>query len=157
MDANREAVWFLHGGTVPDYMRAHPDGEAVWQTVKTYWPQIQPVAPVLIHLDYWSGNILWHENRISAVVDWEEAAYGDPAVDLAYCLMELALEGMDEAADECLRVYQAASGQKVANLGLWQLAAAARPMTDPEGWFTRPQMEARFRRFIAQAMQRAAN
>ena len=37
------------------------------------------------------------------------------------------------------------------DLPLFELAASARPMTDPDGWFTRPYMEKRFRRFVANA------
>jgi aminoglycoside phosphotransferase (APT) family kinase protein len=155
MDANQEAVWFLKSGTVPPYMAAHPDGAMVWRAVHDLRPHLEPVQPVLIHLDYWSGNILWNEEQISAIVDWEEAAYGDPAVDVAYCRMELFLEGMDDAADEFLSIYEAETGQNVVNLGFWELAAAARPMLDLSGWLTRPSMDARFRRFIARARNRA--
>lgn len=154
MNANVEAAWFLKPGVVPDFMKGHPDGEMVWKTVAEVLPQIRAVEPVLIHLDYWSGNILWDKGQISAVVDWEEAAYGDPAVDVAYCRMELYLEGLDEAADRFLQVYEQATGQQVANLGVWELAASARPMLDLDGWFTRPHMDERFRRFIANAKNR---
>jgi aminoglycoside phosphotransferase (APT) family kinase protein len=155
MDGNTEAAWFLRSGTVPAYMRAHPDGARVWQAVHDLRPGLISVEPALIHLDYWSGNILWEGGQITAVVDWEEAAYGDPGIDVAYCRMELFLEGMDAAADTLLQVYEENVGQPVANLGYWELAAAARPMLDLDGWITRPVMADRFRRFIANALQRA--
>jgi aminoglycoside phosphotransferase (APT) family kinase protein len=104
-----------------------------------------------------SGNILWENDRISAIVDWEEAGYGDPGMDVAYCLMELYLEGMDTAAAEFLQAYEQEAGRPVANLAYWELAAAARPMIDIDGWITRPFMAERFRRFIANALKRAGN
>jgi aminoglycoside phosphotransferase (APT) family kinase protein len=82
LDASSEATWFLRSGIVPDYMNAHPDGAMVWQTVHDLLPDIQQVEPALVHLDYWRGNVLWDQGRITAVVDWEEAAYGDPGIDL---------------------------------------------------------------------------
>ena len=94
LDANAEATWFLRSGVIPGYMRAHPDGQVVWQTVHDLLPTIQRVEPALVHLDYWRGNLLWKQGQIAAVVDWEEAAYGDPAVDVAYCRMEMVIMGM---------------------------------------------------------------
>jgi aminoglycoside phosphotransferase (APT) family kinase protein len=154
MDDTIEGAWFIKSGEIPDYMRADLDGEMVWHMVHDLLPKRHRVKSVFSHTDYWSGNILWHEGEISAVVDWEEAAYGDPAYDVAYCRMEYYLEGLDDAAEEFLRVYQQQTNRPLKNLGLWELAASVRPMTDPSGWFTRPFMEDRFRRFIANAKQR---
>jgi aminoglycoside phosphotransferase (APT) family kinase protein len=106
----------------------------LWHLLRELYQGIKRVAPVLLHLDYWSGNILWHENEISAVIDWEEAAFGDPAVDLGYARMNMCLMGLPDAADEFLRVYESETGHKVENLGIWELAASVRPMIDPEDW-----------------------
>jgi len=156
LDANAEASWFLRSGVVPDYMNAHPDGAAVWQVVHDLWPNRQRVAGSLVHIDYWSGNVLWDQDRIAAVVDWEEAAHGDPGIDVAYCRMDMFLSGLGPAADEFLVAYEAEVGRPVANLGLWELAAAARPMFHADGWVSQSPGRERFRRFIAQAMARAA-
>lgn len=155
LDANSEATWFLRSGSVPDYMKAHPDGAVVWQTAHDLWPDIQQVPAGLVHIDYWSGNILWDAGRIIAIVDWEEAAYGDPGIDVAYCHMDMFLSGMGEAADEFLSVYETEVGRRVTNLGFWELAAAARPMFNPEGWITESPAKERFSQFIADARTRA--
>jgi aminoglycoside phosphotransferase (APT) family kinase protein len=68
------------------------------------------------------------------VIDWEEAAYGDPAVDLAYARMNMILMGLPEAAEEFLRIYELETGRPVKNLGFWELAASVRPMIDPVDW-----------------------
>ena len=151
MNDDIEVAWFIKDGAIPDYMRADPDGEMVWQLVAEHWRRWQPAPPRFAHTDYWSGNILWQGERISVVVDWEEAGYGHPAADVAYARMEYFLEGLPGAADEFLRVYEQAAGWRLSDLALFELAASARPMTDPQGWFTRPHMEERFRRFIARA------
>lgn len=151
MDDNIEVAWFIKSGEMPAYMRRDKDGEMVWQLVNARWGRWQPTESRFAHTDYWSGNILWQGRTISAVVDWEEAGFGHPAADVAYCRMEYFLEGLPEAADEFLRAYQQAAGWKLTDLPLFELAASARPMTDPAGWFTRPHMEERFRRFIANA------
>lgn len=156
LDGNSEATWFLRDGIVPEYMNAHPDGAMVWQMVNDLQPDLEQVEPSLVHLDYWRGNILWGQGQmmITAVVDWEEAAYGDPGIDVAYCYMELVIMGMIEASNQFLKVYEAEMGRPVANLGFWELAAAARPMFDIAGWITEPSKGENFRQFIANARKR---
>jgi aminoglycoside phosphotransferase (APT) family kinase protein len=124
LDANLEATWFLRSGHIPDFMQAHPQGERLWQLIRRNFSRLEPVSSTLVHVDYWPGNVLWDGDRISAVVDWEEAALGDPAIDEAYCGMDIALRGMPQAADEFLRAYESAVGRPLKNLGFWELAAA---------------------------------
>jgi aminoglycoside phosphotransferase (APT) family kinase protein len=154
MDANAECTWFLRSESTPEPMRVHPDGERIWKAMQAGFPNLQPVAPALAHTDYWSGNILWDGEQISAVADWEEAAYGDPASDVAYCRMDMILLGMPEAADEFLSAYETAIGHRLANLGFWELAAAARAMYTPEGWIDQSPSKERFAQFIADGEQR---
>jgi aminoglycoside phosphotransferase (APT) family kinase protein len=157
LDANAEATWFLRSGTVPDYMQAHPDGVAVWQAVRDLSSNLQQVQPTLVHIDYWPGNVLWDRGQITAVVDWEEAAYGDPGIDVAYCRMEMHLSGMGHVAEEFLSAYEAEAGRPIANLGFWELAAAARPMFSPEGWITESPAKEEFELFIADSKRRASS
>ncbi len=153
LDANAEATWFARSKTAPDYMKAHPDGALVWKAVRERLPDLAEASPALVHIDYYPGNILWKDGRITAVLDWEEAAYGDPGIDVAYCRMDMVLSGLDQAADEFLAAYEAEMGP-VANLGFWELAAAARPMFDPVGWVDEAPAKKKFRQFIAGAMER---
>jgi aminoglycoside phosphotransferase (APT) family kinase protein len=155
LDADSEATWFLRSGTVPDYMEAHPDGAAVWRMAHDLSPNRQQVQPALVHIDYWPGNVLWDQGQITAIVDWEEAAYGDPAIDVAYCRMEMFLSGMGHVADEFLDTYETEVGHQVANLGFWELAAVARPMFSPEEWLTEYPAKEEFRSFITNARRRA--
>ena len=156
MDDDVEVAWFIKDGVIPDYMRADRDGLLVWHLVNDHWGRWAPVEPRFAHTDYWSGNILWRADEISAVVDWEEAGYGHPAADVAYCRMGYFIEGLPEAAETFLRVYEAAAGWTLTDLPLFELAASARPMTDPTDWFAYPYMEDGFRRFIAGARDRLA-
>ncbi len=155
LDANSEALWFVRSKeAMPEYISAHPKGSAVWQAVTAYLPRQTSVEPALVHIDYWSGNILWEQDRISAIVDWEEASQGDPAIDVAYCRMEMFLIGMKEAADTFLRTYEQETGKPVANLGLWELAAAVRPMFHPEGWISESPSKERFAEFVDAAIEK---
>jgi aminoglycoside phosphotransferase (APT) family kinase protein len=134
LNGNEEAAWFLKYDTPPRYMQDYPHGADLWHTICNLSVNLVADIPSLLHIDYWTGNILWHENEISAVLDWEEAAYGDPAIDLAYARMNMLLMGAPGAADEFFRVYESEIGRKIKNLGFWELAASVRPMVDPVDW-----------------------
>jgi aminoglycoside phosphotransferase (APT) family kinase protein len=147
-------LWFLGDGVMPERMKNHPAGEAVWKTVVEHLPNLKPVEPALTHIDYWRGNLLWNQSRLTAVIDWEEASLGDPAQDVAYCRMDLWASVSEELADEFLRSYEQTTGRPLANLGFWELVAAARPIWRPEGWFVTPGEKDRFRQFVANAIRR---
>jgi aminoglycoside phosphotransferase (APT) family kinase protein len=134
LKGNSEALWFLNHDAPPKYMQEYPGGTDVWHLLRKLNTKFQPDTPALMHIDYWSGNILWHENEIAAVIDWEEAAYGDPAYDAAYARMNMILMGLPEAAGEFTSVYESQIGNALKNLGFWELAASVRPMTDPVDW-----------------------
>jgi aminoglycoside phosphotransferase (APT) family kinase protein len=53
------------------------------------WPFPRIISPALLHGDYWPGNLLWQEDRLAAVIDWEDAALGDPLADLAIARLDL--------------------------------------------------------------------
>ncbi|MEH7112498.1 phosphotransferase family protein [Neobacillus niacini] len=38
----------------------------------------------IIHNDYRTGNLLYENNKITGILDWENAEIGDPMVDVAY-------------------------------------------------------------------------
>ena len=134
LKGNDEAAWFLKYDTPPRYLQDYPGGANLWHTLRNLSFNLVADTPSLLHIDYWTGNILWHENEISAVLDWEEAAYGDSAVDVAYARMNMVLMNAPDAADEFLHIYESEMGCKLKNLGYWELAASVRPMVDPVDW-----------------------
>lgn len=48
-----------------------------------------PVREVVVHGDWRPANMLVHEGRLSAVLDWELAHRGDPAEDLGWYLADV--------------------------------------------------------------------
>lgn len=69
----------------------------------------------LVHGAYRTGNLLIHEDRISAVLDWELQVLGDPMYDVAYVLSDLNREGTPLLSnlvdrDAFVRDYEAATG-----------------------------------------------
>ena len=136
-DGNELALYFL-SGEYPERMAGTPaigydlrcDSGAAW------WADRGP--PGVLHMDFWPGNILWLDGRISAVLDWDAAAYGDPAIDVANFRMEMYLRGIKEAAQPFLEYYQGVVRACFGNLGYWELASAARPLPDPAAWIPEP-------------------
>jgi len=94
--------------------------------------------------------------RNLGVLDWEEAACGDPVIDVAYARMNMFLMGLPEAAKEFLRVYEAESGRKAENLSFWEMAAAVRPMDDRWGgrWIGSRKADL-FQHFMKEARKRS--
>ena len=80
----------------------------------------------LLHGDFWPGNVLWRDGQIVSVIDWEDAALGDPLIDLAIARLDqvwiFSWETMERFTDR----YRAASGVDFGDLGYWELCAALR-------------------------------
>jgi len=77
---------------VPETLEFLPP-DAVWDDVRNYLRQLKnaPFAgqDVVLHGDYWPSNLIWSDGRIAAILDWEDAAVGDPLSDLACACLEL--------------------------------------------------------------------
>lgn len=54
-----------------------------------------PAEEALCHLDFHPLNILYHEGGVSGVIDWANAAFGDPAADVAVTRVILTLAPLD--------------------------------------------------------------
>ena len=135
-DGNEMGLYFL-SGEWPERMAGHPLSDTIYDSVRELLGELIADRPVFVHMDFWPGNILWADGRISAVLDWDASGYGDPALDVGYFRMDMYLRGIKEAARPFLECYQASSGP-VRNLGYWELASAARPLPDPAAWIPEP-------------------
>jgi aminoglycoside phosphotransferase (APT) family kinase protein len=128
-------------------------------------------APALLHGDYWPGNILWRDGELVAVIDWEDAALGDPLIDFAISRLDVAWIFGRTALDAFTHHYRAHIGLDEADLPYWDLCAVLRLLRlaapDLAGWvaffppFGRPDItEESFRAdvglFVNQALERIA-
>lgn len=94
-----------------------------------------PAPPVLCHRDFRSGNVMVDGGGIGAVLDWEFAAWSDPAEDLGWLTApcwrfrrpDLACGGVG-TLDDLLAGYAAAGGSppESGRLDWWQAFATAR-------------------------------
>jgi aminoglycoside phosphotransferase (APT) family kinase protein len=95
-----------------------------------------PQRLTLVHGGYRTGNLLIDDDRISAVLDWELQAIGDPMFDVAYVLSDLNRTDTDllsnvVSRDQFYREYEAATGIEIDDLAcryyemLYTMRAAA--------------------------------
>ena len=112
---------------------------------------------VLLHGDFWSGNIIWDGTSIAAVIDWEDTALGDPCSELAQARLELAWRWGDEATQRFTEHYLDAITIDIdqAGLPLWELYVAATGDAFMEHWGLPADEEARMRE-VTKAFMREA-
>ena len=68
-------------------------------------PALARNAPVLVHGDFWPGNLVFEGTQIRAILDWEDAGIGSPLIDLANTRFELWLADGERAADQFTAAY----------------------------------------------------
>ena len=76
-------------------------------TLEAVWPLPQRNSPVLLHGDFWPGNILWKDGQLVGIIDWEDAALGDPLADVANSRLEVLWAFGIDAMQSFTRQYQA--------------------------------------------------
>jgi len=130
-------------------------------TLESVWPLPTINPPALLHGDFWPGNVLWHDDRIAALIDWEDAALGDPLADLANIRLEMLWACGDDAMRQVTHEYTALMPElDLRHLPYWDLSAALRPIGGFETWgldaATVRTMRERHREFVAGALSRIA-
>ena len=134
------------------------DEGRIRDTLEAVWPLPQRNTSVLLHGDFWPGNILWKDGRLAAVIDWEDAALGDPLADLANSRLEILWAFGVAAMQSFTQQYQAISAIDFTNLSYWDLCAALRPVSQMSEWVgdegREKVMRERHRWFITQAFAR---
>lgn len=87
-------------------------------------------CPALVHGDFRVGNVMFDEQGLTAVLDWELSHVGDPAEDLGWLCVRTWRFGSDRLAagglcsrEELLQHYRAAGGADVdaAALAWWEI------------------------------------
>ena len=120
-------------------------------------------ATGFIHRDYHGGNLVWHQGKLAAVLDWLSVCIGPRAIDLAHLRMNLAMDhGLDEAEavlDEYLELEEEGAWHPV-----WDVVDAidflpywlGLPAVEAWSWDDRPAAEtqARFDDILTEAVRR---
>ena len=94
--------------------------------LRSYWPRPRGNAPVVLHGDYWPGNTLWKDGRLSAVIDWEDTRLGDPLFDVSNARFEILMLFGPEIMDTFTRHYASLNPVDFGCLPWWDLYTALR-------------------------------
>jgi aminoglycoside phosphotransferase (APT) family kinase protein len=116
---------------------------------------------VLLHGDYWPGNVIWQDGRLAAVIDWEDASLGDPLADLATARVELLCQYGDHATERFTNRYIAMHHDIIGTLSLdalpvWELYVSASALATMADWGLEPAAEAQRRQRTERFFNRAA-
>jgi aminoglycoside phosphotransferase (APT) family kinase protein len=90
------------------------------------WPPPERNASVLLHGDYWPGNLLWREGNLVAVIDWEDAKRGDPLIDLAISRLDMLCLFGSDSMNAFTHHYRSQMAIDYSSLPHWDLYAALR-------------------------------
>lgn len=112
------------------YDRAHAS-PARWMPATSTWTRAtaavrEPPAPAtatLIHRDYHPENTLWSGGRLSGVVDWTQASWGPPGLDVGHMRWNLVLDHGRRVADRYLACYREITGRALADQPYWDLVS----------------------------------
>ena len=89
-----------------------------WSEDRSAWEQaiaiVRGPAPAttrcFIHRDYHPANVLWTRGRLTGVIDWINASWGPPEIDVGHCRKDLSIVFGVETADRFLQAYRSLTG-----------------------------------------------
>lgn len=139
-----------------DWLPATPGMNAVRSALAEHSDTRWHGPSVLLHGDFWPENLLWKGERIAAVLDWEDAALGDPHADLAGARLELALAHDEAAAEAFTRAYATRRPLDPGRLPLWELYVSSAMLHFLGGWGLPPERERVMRRRAQRFLEGAA-
>lgn len=121
-----------HRGRACDGLRPREDPSTVLDAIGV--PPPPPTAACLLHGDYWAANVIWRDDRLVAVIDWEDAAVGDPLSDVAAARVELEVAAGPGAAEAFTARYFATTGRARDGLGAWDLYVSTTALEHMDQW-----------------------
>ncbi len=102
--------------------------------IRSGWRQITASVEVLTHCDYWSGNVVWRDGKLTGIVDWSDAARGPRGFDVGWCRLDLVLLFDERIADVFLAAYEDGIGRTIDDMAIWDGWAVARSHDAVETW-----------------------
>ncbi len=113
---------------LPELFEYLPVGQE-WSTLGAYLRSMPPIPytgqTCLLHGDFWPENLLWQNGHIAGILDWEDAAVGDPLSDVACSRVELRYKFGPTAMQWFTEAYARHCEVDPRRLALWQIYAAA--------------------------------
>lgn len=167
IDASSHTLSFLpkQADKYADLLKRRPaspdeslDERRIRDTLEAAWPMADGNEERLLHGDFWPGNTLWKDDELVAIIDWEDAAMGDPLADVANARLEMLWAFGWDAMEQFTRQYRShMPAVDFTNLPSWDLCAALRPAGKMSTWGldanTEKTMRERHNLFVKQACE----
>lgn len=112
---------------------------------------------VIIHGDYWPGNVLWRDGHLAAVIDWEDAQLGDPLADLACARVELLCQYGAPAMEHFTTRYLSQTDLSTQSLAVWEIYVSSSALATMHLWDLDPTEETRRRARTTEFFHRAVD
>jgi aminoglycoside phosphotransferase (APT) family kinase protein len=118
--------------------------------------RVEPTnTPVLLHGDYWMGNLLWNGDGIVAIIDWEDAFIGDPVLDLARSRLELFWAHGPLESERFTAQYLGWNDIDIDHLAWWDLLMSLQFARALPGWGLPADRERQMHTLLEQFVERA--
>jgi len=120
-----------------------------WDGLTAYLGDLSGTAhadqPRLLHGDFWPGNLLWRDGALTGILDWEDAAVGDPLSDVAGAGLELRYLFGRAGTERFTHAYARQLPVDPGRLALWQVYVAAAAQHFMGRWGLAPALEQHMR------------
>ncbi|WBY18010.1 aminoglycoside phosphotransferase family protein (plasmid) [Erythrobacteraceae bacterium WH01K] len=135
--------------------------EAEWHRLRDHVARMEFSAfsgePVLLHGDYWPKNLIWQNEKLVGIIDWEDAALGDPLSDVACACLELSYLYGDWGSRVFLDAYRENKQVAPMRFALWQAYVAAAGNRSMGNWGLDPERERSMRQVATASIRNAAS
>jgi len=128
-----------------DYLPQGSEFEALRQRLSKMENTAYEGSVALLHGDFWPGNLLWKQQHLVGILDWEDAAFGDPLSDVACTALELTYVAGVKGAERFVRAYRRLRPFDPSRFALWQIYVAAAGHHSMGGWGLEASREAHMR------------
>lgn len=134
---------------------ATPTVAAIRDALEPIWPWPPTRPGVVLHGDFWPGNMMWRDGHLVAAVDWEDAVCGDPLFDLASVRLELLWLFGEREVRTFTERYLTITEIDPSDLPRWDLCAALDPAIHLSTWHKPPELERHMHAELARFVDRA--
>lgn len=125
-------VRFWEDHDLPSSLADVPRAAEVWSAIEGVRSALVGEPLVFAHNDFHPGNTLWSRGRVTGVVDWPLAGWGNASYDAAYCAFDAALSKGRLVGERVLRAYESVAGRGVHDG--WRLVVATRALDELDDW-----------------------
>jgi aminoglycoside phosphotransferase (APT) family kinase protein len=149
-----------------DIWTSDPLGAEVHAVLESHLERIEFSSPVLVHDDYWPGNVIWCRGRVAGVIDWTSPVLGDRRADVSECRIGIVISHGLDAGNQFSAHYERLAGVGLRDLWYFDLLRGVNALLNYELWMqgyddmdvldvALSEVDARIRAFLRRALEQA--